>query len=237
MLLARAPGHVLWTEDLALSDIASAEFGVRRVLTQVVVQHAAELGIVPPDDYLAASARLLGFDYEATSFNPFILVKAGELSGWIPERWPLHKALDQFAHAGGVRLDIALEPDLPCVRADQVRLRQVLLNLLSNAVKFTPYEGSVTLTAGREPDGGLAVVVTDTGIGIRPEDVPRAFEPFTQLEDSLNRRFPGSGLGLYLSRALAEAQGAKLTLHGAEGAGTTAVLRFPPERLVAPDQP
>ena len=108
MLLARAPGHVLWTEDLALSDIASAEFGVRRVWTQVVVQHAAELGIVPPDDYLAASARLLGFDYEATSFNPFILVKAGELSGWIPERWPLHKALDQFAHAGGVRLDQAL---------------------------------------------------------------------------------------------------------------------------------
>src|SRR5262249_37596008 len=107
MLLARAPGHVLWTEDLALSDIASAEFGVRRVWTQVVVQHAAELGIIPPDDYLAASAKLLGLGYEATWFNPFILVKAGELSGWSPERWPLNKALDQFAHAG-VRLDQAL---------------------------------------------------------------------------------------------------------------------------------
>ena len=107
MVLARAPGHVLWTEDLALSDIASTEFAVRRVWTQVVVQHAAEVGIIPPDDYLAASAKILGLGYEATSFNPFILVKSGQLSGWSPERWPFNKSFDQFAHLG-VRLDQAL---------------------------------------------------------------------------------------------------------------------------------
>ena len=110
----------------------------------------------------------------------------------------------------------------------------MLLNLVSNAVKFTPEKGSVTLSAAIEPSGDLVMRVTDSGIGIAPEDIPRAFEPFTQLDSSLARRFPGSGLGLYLSRALAEAQGATLTLESVPGAGTTAVLRFPKSRLLTP---
>ena len=109
----------------------------------------------------------------------------------------------------------------------------MLLNLLSNAVKFTPAGGSVTLGAEVEPAGDLVMRVTDTGIGIAEADIPRAFEAFTQLDSSLSRRFPGSGLGLYLSRALAEAQGASLTLDSRPGAGTTAVLRFPKARLLA----
>jgi signal transduction histidine kinase len=118
-----------------------------------------------------------------------------------------------------------------------MRLRQVLLNLLSNAIKFTPAGGSASLGAALATDGAFELRVSDSGIGMRPEDVPRAFEPFTQLEALLNRRFPGSGLGLYLSRALAEAQGASLALEPAPGGGTLAVLRFPPERLVAAGQP
>jgi signal transduction histidine kinase len=143
------------------------------------------------------------------------------------------------AAAGQVRLGLELGNDLPLLRADEVRLRQVLLNLLSNAVKFTPAAGSVTLSAAAAPDGALVIRVKDTGIGVRAEDMPLMFQPFSQVDSSLNRRFPGSGLGLYLSRALAEAQGATLTLESSPGEGATAILRFPPDRLLpaAPTAP
>lgn len=143
------------------------------------------------------------------------------------------RVMQATAATAQVAVRAALPVRLPLVRADELRLRQVLLNLLSNAVKFTPAGGSVSIGAEVEPAGGMVVRITDTGIGMRPEDIPRMFEAFTQLDSSLSRRFPGSGLGLYLSRALAEAQGASLTLESAPGAGTTAVLRFPQSRLLA----
>ncbi len=143
------------------------------------------------------------------------------------------RVMQATAATARVSVQAALPARLPLVRADELRLRQVLLNLLSNAVKFTPAGGSVSIGAEVEPAGDMVVRITDTGIGMRPEDIPRMFEAFTQLDFSLSRRFPGSGLGLYLSRALAEAQGASLTLESAPGAGTTAVLRFPQPRLLA----
>ncbi|MCO6417568.1 PAS-domain containing protein, partial [Siccirubricoccus sp. KC 17139] len=136
--------------------------------------------------------------------------------------------------AAGVELHAVLPPSLPRIKADELRMRQVLLNLLSNAVKFTPEGGHVTLYAERDPGGDLLVRVTDTGIGMKPEDIPRAFEPFTQLDSSLARRFPGSGLGLYLSKALAEAQGATLTLESTPGQGSTALLRIPQALVLDP---
>jgi signal transduction histidine kinase len=144
------------------------------------------------------------------------------------------RVMGATAASGEVALRAELAPGLPAVRGDELRLRQVLLNLLSNAVKFTPPGGSVTVSLARGGAGDLLLRVADTGIGIRAEDIPRAFEAFTQLDGALSRRFQGSGLGLYLSRALAAAQGAELALESAPGAGTTAVLRFPKERLVAP---
>jgi signal transduction histidine kinase len=138
------------------------------------------------------------------------------------------------AAASGVSLSAELPPSLPRARGDAARLRQVLLNLLANGVKFTPAGGSVTLSAEVEPTSGdLVLKVRDTGIGMAPEDIPRAFEPFTQLDSSLSRRYGGSGIGLYLARALAEAQGATLALESAPGSGTTALLRFPASRLLA----
>lgn len=98
MLLARSPGHALWTEDITLSDIAASEFSVRRVWAQPVLVHATNIGILPPDDYLTAVAKLLGIDYEATAFNPFVLVKAGSMSDWDAGKWPFNKALGHFAN-------------------------------------------------------------------------------------------------------------------------------------------
>ncbi len=139
------------------------------------------------------------------------------------------------AEAGQLRLATCLPEGLPLVRADERRLRQVLRSLLSNAVKFTAPGGRVTVSAGLEPDtagDALVLRVADTGIGMRAEDIPRAFEPFTQVDGGVARRFPGTGLGLYLARAMAEAQGATIVLESRPGQGTTAVLRFPPERLL-----
>ncbi len=139
----------------------------------------------------------------------------------------------EAATAAGLALDLSVPGDLPALRADPRRLSQILGKLLSNAVKFTPYGGRVALTAGFERDG-LAIRVADTGIGIPPEDRERSFEPFTQLESSLSRRYPGSGLGLHLARTMAAALGATLTLEDPpEGPGLVAVLRFPAERLVS----
>jgi transcription elongation GreA/GreB family factor len=96
MLLARNPGHVLWTEDIAVSDIAASEFSVRRVWAQPLLLHATNIGLISADEYLSGVAKLLGIDYEATAFNPFVLVKAGSMAEWDAERWPLNKALKQL---------------------------------------------------------------------------------------------------------------------------------------------
>jgi PAS domain S-box-containing protein len=130
------------------------------------------------------------------------------------------------AENAGVALVLEPLPELPRTPADERRLRQILLNLLANAVKFTPTGGSVTLAAGMPEPGVVEITVTDTGIGIAPEQVERAFEPFVQLETSHARRFGGSGLGLYLARTLAQSMNARLDLTSERGRGTMARLRL-----------
>ncbi|WP_422929680.1 tetratricopeptide repeat protein [Singulisphaera sp. PoT] len=115
MLLARQPGHVLWSDDLAVAFIGSNEFSVRRVWTQVVVEHAVKQGFVDPEEYLVVSAKLMALDYQATTFNPFVLAKAGSLSKWDPVKWPLNKVLERFVNA-------TMSPDLILVLAASMLL-------------------------------------------------------------------------------------------------------------------
>ncbi len=119
--------------------------------------------------------------------------------------------------------------------ADETRLKQILLNILSNAVKFTPPGGCVTVHASREPAGETVVRVTDTGIGIAPEDISRALEPFGQIRGSHQQAHEGTGLGLPLARSLMEAHDGTLELSSEPGAGTTVTLTFPTSRAVTPD--
>ncbi|RVT92287.1 PAS domain-containing protein [Rhodovarius crocodyli] len=139
------------------------------------------------------------------------------------------------AEQAGLQLSLRLPAQMPALRGDDRRLRQVLLNLLANAVKFTPSGGRVVLGAEPVADGGWAIIVADSGIGMHDADIPRAFQPFQQLDDSLARRFEGTGLGLPLARMLTEAQGGTLTLHSRRGEGTTALIRFPADRVIPPE--
>ncbi len=136
--------------------------------------------------------------------------------------------------ASELMIEVELPARLPTLRADERRLRQVLSNLLSNAAKFTP-SGSVIVSAGLSEAGELLLRVSDTGIGIAEADLDRVFEPFTQLDASLSRRFQGAGLGLYVSRSLVKAHGGELRLHSTLGVGTTAEVALPGSRLIWQD--
>ena len=142
------------------------------------------------------------------------------------------RILAERAAAGGIIVKPEAEEGLPLMRADERALRQILLNLLSNSIKFTSPGGLVTVSLGREPEGGLAIVVADSGIGIAAEDLPRALEPFGQIDGSLARRHEGTGLGLPIARKLTEAMDGIFEIESATGAGTRVTLRFPPSRLV-----
>ena len=139
---------------------------------------------------------------------------------------------DQAA-AGGVTLDSDIRAGLPHLRADPRKLRQMLSNLLSNAVRFTEPGGRVTLGAWSSPDAGFVLQVVDSGIGMALKDIPVALSPFGQVKNALRQRHEGSGLGLPLTKAMAELHAGSLDLQSEPGAGTTVTLRFPAERLVA----
>ncbi|MDE1149097.1 MAG: ATP-binding protein [Azospirillaceae bacterium] len=141
------------------------------------------------------------------------------------------RVVKERAIRGGINLQTNYAAFLPRLRADEVALKQLLSNLLANAVKFTLKGGSVTLGAVVDDQGRLAITVTDTGIGMRPEDIGRALEPFRQIENPLTRTAGGAGLGLPLVRALVELHGGTLEIDSAPGAGTTARVLMPADRV------
>ena len=126
-----------------------------------------------------------------------------------------------------------MSSDLPPLRADDLKLKQVLINLLSNAAKFTPPDGQVTLRAAVQPDGAFVAEVSDTGIGIDPADISKVFTPFSQLNAHVSRQVKGTGLGLPLARALVQLHGGSLTLASEKGVGTTVTVRLPASRVIS----
>ncbi|MCK6484056.1 MAG: response regulator [Phycisphaerae bacterium] len=127
-----------------------------------------------------------------------------------------------------IELHLAFDTPMPeTIRSDPTRLRQVLINLVANAIKFTE-RGSVRVRARFEPRDGrdprLCIAVADTGIGIAPEQIGRLFEPFTQADGSITRRFGGSGLGLTISKRLAHMLGGELTVISTPRRGSTFTL-------------
>ena len=135
--------------------------------------------------------------------------------------------VQERASKGGVKLSSAVAEDAPSIYADEVRLKQILLNLLSNAIKFTPEGGETTVRVEANKDSGVTLTVSDTGIGIEENDIPKVLRPFGQAEDIFNRNHEGTGLGLSLASSLAELHGGNLKITSQVGKGTTVTVEFP----------
>ena len=129
----------------------------------------------------------------------------------------------------GNSLDVSVEDGLGTIRADLTRVRQILINLLSNATKFTE-KGRVTLTATREYASRrewVVFAVSDTGIGMTPEQRERLFRPFTQADPSTTRKYGGTGLGLNISQRFAQLMGGTIEVESEPGVGSTFTARIP----------
>ena len=138
-------------------------------------------------------------------------------------------SLGPLAEEKGLTFAVSVAGDVSTLVTDRRALHQILLNLASNAIKFTD-TGSVRIEARAAPcDGkpGVAVSVTDTGIGIKREDLQRLFIAFEQLDPTSARRFEGTGLGLHLSRNLATLIGGELHVTSEFGFGSTFTLLVP----------
>ena len=141
--------------------------------------------------------------------------------------------VQRIAEKGNVGIHIDLERELPQLWADRRKLIQILVNLITNAVKFTESDGCVTLKAWRSKGSGLVLQVIDTGIGMAPNEIPKAFSKFAQVDNDLDRKYDGTGLGLPLAKGLVELHGGSLDLQSQVGVGTTATVRFPLHRIAA----
>ena len=139
--------------------------------------------------------------------------------------------LSNRAEEAGVHLIREGSESQVTIWGDEKKFKQIVLNLLSNAIKFTPEGGHVTLSTGIEGEGGFELTVSDTGIGIAAGDLEQALAPFSQVDNARQRNHEGTGLGLPISRALAELHGGSLEIQSEPGLGTTVTVRLPVERL------
>jgi len=143
------------------------------------------------------------------------------------------RIVDHRVRRQHIQLETRLDDGLPGLYADARLVKQMLLNLLSNAIKFTPERGRVVIQAERNAESGLVISVSDTGIGIAPEDIAKVLEPFGQVDNLQSRANTGTGLGLPLVQLMMQMHDGSLQLDSAVGQGTTVALHFPPARVLS----
>ena len=136
------------------------------------------------------------------------------------------------ANGAELRLSTKTEGHLPPLVADPTRIKQILLNLISNAIKFTRPGGSVLVTGRHATDVGVVFEVRDTGVGMTPDEIDIALEPFGQVDASPAREHEGTGLGLPLARRLTELHDGSLHIESEKGCGTTVAVTLPPSRVL-----
>ncbi len=185
-----------------------------------------------------AGRHLLGL---INDFLDLAKIEAGRMELYIEEVHLPELINGVMSTAAGLLHDKPIElhreapSDLPPVRADHTRVRQVLLNLLSNAAKFTEH-GKITLKAWSD-ERWVTVSVTDTGIGMNPDDIPKAFADFVQLDGSLARTTGGTGLGLPISKRFIEMHGGRIWAESQPGVGSTFYFTLPRFQTSAPIEP
>lgn len=140
------------------------------------------------------------------------------------------RLVEPTATGRDITLDTRLPDELPLMLADARGMRQILFNLLSNAIKFTDKNGTVSVTVQLD-HATLTIVIEDNGIGIDAQQIEEILEPFKQADNGLSRDYEGTGLGLPISKALAELHGGGLEINSAPGQGTKVTVTFPAARL------
>jgi signal transduction histidine kinase/CheY-like chemotaxis protein len=214
-------------------------------LTEMMVSNAARFGTEKAAEPLRrvhrAGSHLLGLINQVLDLSK---IEAGklELSPDVVALAPLiTEVLDTarpLAEQNNNRLVVKSQENLGSLTVDPMRLRQILLNLLSNACKFTK-QGEVTLLARKVIDQGnwVEFTVSDTGIGMTPEQQAKLFEEFTQADSSTARQYGGTGLGLAITRKLARMMGGDVTLTSEAGKGSTFSVRLPANTDVSAEAP
>ncbi len=151
-------------------------------------------------------------------------LQAFDLSGCVEK---VAQAIRPLAEKKGLKLNVEVSSRICVLHGDQRRVEQVVMNLLSNAVKFTE-TGEVRVRA-QMIDKGVQIEVSDTGIGIRQEDLSALFQPFKQIESGLTRAYEGTGLGLSISKRLVDLMGGAISVRSLPGVGSTFALTLPLE--------
>ncbi len=144
------------------------------------------------------------------------------------------KMVQERADTAKVAITSEVAPDMPALFADRRHAKQILLNLLVNSLKFTPPGGQILVRSRLNSHGAIQFEVTDTGIGIAADDLPKVTLPFFQASDrdALHSQ-PGAGLGLALVKSLVELHGGSFSIWSKVGLGTKITVLFPPERAVS----
>ncbi len=199
-----------------------------------------DLELDPLERILAAGRHLTALITNVLDFSKIeqgkieLTISAVAVAGLLREAVDVVAPLVQ-RHANELR--VIYPPDLGVMQTDAGKLRQILINLLGNAAKFTDH-GVITLHAWRDeatqPVAAICFEVSDTGIGIAPEHLGRLFQPFSQVDDSVTRRYEGTGLGLALSRQLSQTLGGDISVVSERNRGTTFTVRLP---VAAPARP
>ena len=181
------------------------------------------------DDILSSGRHLLSLINEILDLSK---VEAGRMELELAT-FDLPLAIDnartfvrERATKHGINLDVTVDDRLGDFVGDERKIKQVLLNLLSNAVKFTPEGGRIGIKA-RQADGSVEISVSDTGIGIAPEDQPKIFEEFRQVGSDYAHKVEGTGLGLTLAKKFVELHGGRIWVTSEVGKGSTFIFTLP----------
>jgi signal transduction histidine kinase len=142
-----------------------------------------------------------------------------------------------LADMAGLSLRVCIAENLPLVRGDEGKMGQVLVNLVNNSIKFTDKGGEIAISGRFDPLHGIALIVSDTGVGIAPEDLERVMKPFEQVVSSLSRQHKGAGLGLPLVKEIIEQHDGRVELRSELGVGTTVTITLPSERTIRQQPP
>ncbi|HEY0793026.1 MAG TPA: CHASE3 domain-containing protein [Chthoniobacterales bacterium] len=162
-------------------------------------------------------------------------VEAGKME-LNPEKFSIPEAVDEvctvarpIAQKKGIQVAVRVDPEVNEVMLDPQKFKQVLYNLLSNAIKFSPPRATVEILVSMQSADHFKLVVTDSGIGIKPEDLGRLFKEFEQLDTGTARRYEGTGLGLALTRSIVECQGGTIVVASELGKGSSFIVTLPLE--------